>query len=596
MIAVIDQQAGGPTGRLRPRRAPCAARVVLLHAAGLLRRRAAGDHHRARARTPRVSRDSVFKFIEAELNAARTAAAGAAARRAVRSRHPWRGGRDAREPLPERRRVHEGSGDQRDRIQLVQRDTVSGGETACQAAVEAADRVINSGVYSLASRLEEQLLPEQRRARRRTSSSSVHTAAAGLGMSLPMRTLHYNQLSTGNGGPWNGFATLAETYNAFDTADKRREMLLVGQQFSFQNRPADQRSGREPAHLHAGDRATIEQADEAEGVALQQVPAARQRAERRWAPERLPVVPPGRDVPDQGRGAERAGADGAGARAGEPGAGTRSSARRSRSRGLCRRGTPRRDLHRASVRVRRRGEAAAGHDPSRALHRSAALQGAARAVSRSSSRSRRRRSRRNPKLDSERRGTDPRCNGPRAAREAGCGAPGPCPPPRRPLAAVASSWLRRSSASCLAHDPSRRLRASRAVPRARGLLRRGGAATPRSGELPPRATKLFTRLPSSYTGVAFENRLTETRELNVFTYRNYYNGGGVAIGDLTGDALPEIVLTANAERPAALPQSRASSASATSRRLRGSRRDGGSWTTGVTLADVNGDGRLDIYV
>src|SRR2546425_11571698 len=63
--------------------------------------------------------------------------------------------------------------------------------------------------------------------------------------------------------------------------------------------------------------------------------------------------------------------------------------------------------------------------------------------------------------------------------------------------------------------------------------------------LPPAAGRLFTRLPARYTGVRFENRLTETRDVNVFTYRNYYNGGGVAIGDLTGDGLPEIVLTSN---------------------------------------------------
>src|SRR5881409_3331094 len=63
--------------------------------------------------------------------------------------------------------------------------------------------------------------------------------------------------------------------------------------------------------------------------------------------------------------------------------------------------------------------------------------------------------------------------------------------------------------------------------------------------LPPASGRLFTLLPSSYTGVRFENRLSDTRELNVFTYRNYYNGGGVAIGDLTGDGLPEIVLTSN---------------------------------------------------
>ena len=66
---------------------------------------------------------------------------------------------------------------------------------------------------------------------------------------------------------------------------------------------------------------------------------------------------------------------------------------------------------------------------------------------------------------------------------------------------------------------------------------------------------LFTRLPSSYTGVRFENRLRDTRELNVFTYRNYYNGGGVAMGDLTGDGLPELVLTANQRRrQPALPE------------------------------------------
>src|SRR3990170_3509895 len=65
------------------------------------------------------------------------------------------------------------------------------------------------------------------------------------------------------------------------------------------------------------------------------------------------------------------------------------------------------------------------------------------------------------------------------------------------------------------------------------------------GEAPPNDGHLFTRLPSAYTGVRFENRLTDSRELNVFTYRNFYNGGGVAIGDLTGDGLPEIVLTSN---------------------------------------------------
>jgi hypothetical protein len=107
--------------------------------------------------------------------------------------------------------------------------------------------------------------------------------------------------------------------------------------------------------------------------------------------------------------------------------------------------------------------------------------------------------------------------------------------------------------------------------------------------------ELFTSLSSSVTGVRFENRLTETGELNVFTYRNFYNGGGVGIGDLTGDGLPELVMISSLEGPRVYLNegkfhfrdvTRASGVSAPT----------GSWTTGVTLADVNGDGRLDIYI
>jgi len=105
---------------------------------------------------------------------------------------------------------------------------------------------------------------------------------------------------------------------------------------------------------------------------------------------------------------------------------------------------------------------------------------------------------------------------------------------------------------------------------------------------------LFTLLPSSFTGVHFENRLTDTRDLNVFTYRNYYNGGGVAIGDLTGDGLPELVLTSNQDGPKLY-------LNLGHFRFRDVTQEAGvaehdRWTTGVTLADVNGDGKLDIYV
>src|ERR1700686_5918289 len=62
---------------------------------------------------------------------------------------------------------------------------------------------------------------------------------------------------------------------------------------------------------------------------------------------------------------------------------------------------------------------------------------------------------------------------------------------------------------------------------------------------PPVDNHLFTMMPPSYTGVRFINRVEDTPEMNVFTYRNFYNGGGVAIGDLNGDGLPEILLTSN---------------------------------------------------
>ena len=107
--------------------------------------------------------------------------------------------------------------------------------------------------------------------------------------------------------------------------------------------------------------------------------------------------------------------------------------------------------------------------------------------------------------------------------------------------------------------------------------------------------RLFTQLPSSSTGVRFQNRIEESAERNVFTYRNFYNGGGVAIGDLNGDGRPEIVLTSNQAGPKLFLNEGAF-------HFRDVTDDAGiaaekdSWTTGVALADVNGDGRLDIYI
>jgi hypothetical protein len=107
--------------------------------------------------------------------------------------------------------------------------------------------------------------------------------------------------------------------------------------------------------------------------------------------------------------------------------------------------------------------------------------------------------------------------------------------------------------------------------------------------------QLFTRLSSKETGIRFENRLTVTRDLNVFTYRNFYNGGGVGIGDFTGDGLPDVILTSNQQGPRLfLNQGHFRFRDITNES--GLSSDRGSWTTGVAIGDVNGDGLLDIYL
>lgn len=111
---------------------------------------------------------------------------------------------------------------------------------------------------------------------------------------------------------------------------------------------------------------------------------------------------------------------------------------------------------------------------------------------------------------------------------------------------------------------------------------------------PASDSTLFSLMPSSYTGVAFENRVTDTKEVNVFTYRNHYNGGGVALGDLNGDGLPELVLTSNERGPRLYLNEGKFRFRDITKAAHIENND--SWTTGVTFADVNGDGKLDLYV
>jgi hypothetical protein len=49
------------------------------------------------------------------------------------------------------------------------------------------------------------------------------------------------------------------------------------------------------------------------------------------------------------------------------------------------------------------------------------------------------------------------------------------------------------------------------------------------------------------TGINFINKVENTQHFNIFTYRNFYNGGGVAIGDINNDSLPDVFMTSNME-------------------------------------------------
>lgn len=114
-------------------------------------------------------------------------------------------------------------------------------------------------------------------------------------------------------------------------------------------------------------------------------------------------------------------------------------------------------------------------------------------------------------------------------------------------------------------------------------------------DTPLSQSTLFKLLPASQTHVDFSNTLTEGLNTNVLMYEYFYNGGGVAIGDLNGDGLQDIYFTGNmVDNKLYLNQGHMQFKDITNQVGLAGRP--GPWKTGVTLADVNGDGRLDIYV
>lgn len=104
--------------------------------------------------------------------------------------------------------------------------------------------------------------------------------------------------------------------------------------------------------------------------------------------------------------------------------------------------------------------------------------------------------------------------------------------------------------------------------------------------------ELFTQQEN--TGIDFDNSLKETKDFNVFKYRNFYNGGGVAVGDINNDGLPDLFFTANQGTNKLYLNKGNFSFEDIS--VKAGFVDKKQWSTGVTFADINNDGWLDIYV
>jgi enediyne biosynthesis protein E4 len=108
---------------------------------------------------------------------------------------------------------------------------------------------------------------------------------------------------------------------------------------------------------------------------------------------------------------------------------------------------------------------------------------------------------------------------------------------------------------------------------------------------------LFERMESSYTGVDFINALSDDPlgDRNVLSFPHYYNGAGVAVGDINNDGLPDLFFVAN-EVPNRLYLNKGNLQFEDITESSGIQSANKQWSTGAVMVDINGDGYLDIYV
>jgi hypothetical protein len=218
------------------------------------------------AQRERVTRDSVYRFMVSELTAAR--AHLPVSWPAAQYGRVTKGAADA---ILASLYINSGVFNRETGVSATAYNScttiVSGTTTGCAAAIAAVTNVLNAGPYSLATDWSSNFSTTNE-----TSPENIfvvaHTAQPNLGMSIQMRGLHYNQLVP---SPWNGFATIADTYRAFDAGDARRDVFLIGQQYSYNTGAAVNDRNNAPL-IFTDTIANIESASEAEGARLMKYP------------------------------------------------------------------------------------------------------------------------------------------------------------------------------------------------------------------------------------------------------------------------------------------------------------------------------------